>query len=86
MKRVKLLALLFSCTALLASCAKKHKLTPEQRHYQQIFACVDSSINRGRGYADSTNYSGLLAWGESYLLRSYVEMYEATRDRGGQSC
>lgn len=50
----------------------------ELRH---LFDRVDLSINNGRGYSDYTNEEGLLAWGESYVMLAYVEMYRATNNR-----
>lgn len=44
------------------------------------FEKFDFVINRGEGYSQSTNESGALAWGESYLLEAYLDMWEATQD------
>jgi hypothetical protein len=38
---------------------------------------LNASINKGVGYSYSTD-SGILAWGESYILSSYVQMYRDT--------
>jgi hypothetical protein len=40
-------------------------------------ATLNASINRGAGYSAWSD-SGYLAWGESYILSSYVAMYHAT--------
>ena len=40
----------------------------------------DSLLNNGNGYATHMN-SDALAWGESYLLQSYVVMYQSYRDK-----
>ena len=37
--------------------------------------------NDGDWYKDSNNESGTLAWGESYVLMAYVQMYEATGEK-----
>ncbi|MFH1438448.1 MAG: hypothetical protein ABIJ56_22255 [Pseudomonadota bacterium] len=37
--------------------------------------------NDGDWYKDSTNESGTLAWGESYVMMAYVQMVEATGER-----
>jgi hypothetical protein len=44
------------------------------------FAELDRSFNNGAGYSNSTNDDGLLAWGESYLLEAYLDVYEGTGD------
>lgn len=41
---------------------------------------IDNSINRGGGYGNYNNEKGTLAWGESYILESYLDMYSATKD------
>ena len=52
-----------------------------RRELRQTFDRMDAGINGGRGYSEMTNENGDLAWGESYLLLAYMEMYRATRDR-----
>ncbi|HEX3031701.1 MAG TPA: Ig-like domain-containing protein [Bacillota bacterium] len=44
---------------------------------EQLFKSVDT-LNGGNWYKGSNNESSTLAWGESYVLRSYLEMYRAT--------
>lgn len=44
---------------------------------EQLFVKLDTG-NNGNWYKDSNNESGVLAWDESYVMRSYLEMYEAT--------
>jgi len=41
---------------------------------------IDKNINNGEGYSFYLNDQGFLAWGESYILESYIEMYLATND------
>jgi hypothetical protein len=48
--------------------------------YIARFERMDKQINNGRGFSDALNNKGALAWGESYILQSYVEMYRATDD------
>lgn len=44
-----------------------------------LFDRMDLSINGGNGHKTATG--GELAWGESYIMLGYVEMYRATGDR-----
>ena len=44
------------------------------------FIKLDLAINNGEGYSNYTNEVGTLAWAESYLLESYLDMYLATKD------
>lgn len=44
------------------------------------FEEFDLAINKGEGYSKALNNAGTLAWAESYLLDSYIEMYESTGD------
>jgi len=44
------------------------------------FAAFDMALNKGEGYSTVDNAEGKLAWGESYLMESYLVMYEATHD------
>lgn len=44
------------------------------------FEEFDLAINNGNGYSKSFNDAGTLAWAESYLLDSYLEIYESTGD------
>jgi hypothetical protein len=48
--------------------------------YVARFNAMDRRINNGQGYSESLNKNGELAWGESYILMGYVEMYRATDD------
>lgn len=45
-----------------------------------VFDQQDLSINNGDGYKNSQNTDGALSWGESYIMRGYMQMYRATRD------
>jgi hypothetical protein len=45
------------------------------------FTAFDLALNKGEGYSSLDNAEGKLAWGESYLMESYLVMYEATRDK-----
>jgi len=45
------------------------------------FTAFDMALNKGEGYSSSDNAEGKLAWGESYLMESYLVMYEATHDK-----
>lgn len=47
--------------------------------YASLFARLDSQFNGGQGVLDD-NTSGGLAWGQSYLMLSYVRQYKATGD------
>lgn len=49
--------------------------------YAARFDEADRALNDGQGYSALPNDEGWLAWGESYILNGYVEMYRATRDR-----
>ena len=42
----------------------------------------DNSLNNGEGYSNYSifNEDGTLAWGQSYLLNAYIDMYEVTKD------
>jgi len=49
------------------------------RHINRaLFDKLDKSINNGDGY--KTGRGGILAWGESYIMLSYMQMYRATGD------
>ena len=41
---------------------------------------LDLSINNGDGFSLLNNDQGGLAWGESYILMSYLDMFEATKN------
>jgi hypothetical protein len=44
------------------------------------FDTMDQALKKGEGYSSYTNEYGELAWGESYLLEAYLDMFEGTRD------
>ncbi|MCC6442839.1 MAG: hypothetical protein IT210_05205 [Armatimonadetes bacterium] len=44
------------------------------------FDRLDAALNGGKGYSEAAN-GGTLAWGESYILMAYMDMFHATRDR-----
>ncbi|NPV73022.1 MAG: hypothetical protein HPY89_04385 [Pelotomaculum sp.] len=46
---------------------------------RQMFDRLDT-VNNGNWHKDANNDESALAWGESYVLDSYVTMYEATGD------
>jgi len=46
---------------------------------QQLFDKLDTR-NNGNWYKDYNNKDGVLAWDESYVMRAYLEMYEATKN------
>lgn len=41
---------------------------------------IDKNINNGEGYSFYFNDQGFLAWGESYILESYIDMYLTTEN------
>lgn len=41
---------------------------------------LDRSINNGDGYSLLNNDQGMLIWGESYILMSYLDMFEGTKN------
>ena len=45
---------------------------------RQAFDRMDRALNDGNGF--KTSLGGVLAWGESYIMLAYVEMYQATKD------
>src|SRR5215472_761244 len=49
-------------------------------NYRARFDQSDHALNAGRGYSESLNAKGELAWSESYMLMAYVDMYRATQD------
>lgn len=49
--------------------------TPRER-----YDAADMSVNGGNGYKDYNNETATLAWGESYIMMSYVSAYESTGD------
>src|SRR5436309_15305735 len=42
------------------------------------FDRMDERVNGGRGFSESLNGDGELAWGEGYILEGYAEMYRGT--------
>lgn len=44
----------------------------------QRFDLIETGFHNGDGYSLSTNEAGELAWGESYLLEAYINMYQGT--------
>jgi hypothetical protein len=52
----------------------------QAQNYREKFDRSDAAIFGGRGYSESRNPNGELAWNESYLLMAYVDMYRATGD------
>lgn len=45
---------------------------------REAFDRLDRSINNGNGYKSGSGSD--IAWGESYIMLAYVDMYRATRD------
>jgi hypothetical protein len=50
--------------------------------YKTAFDRFDSLLNNGNGYSNYNNFAGTLAWGESYIMMSYMAMYRATNNVG----
>ncbi len=48
--------------------------------FRQTFDTANLALNKGDGYKTSNNYSGTLAWGESYIMMSYAVMFRGTGD------
>src|SRR5579872_2467853 len=55
-------------------------VAPAPEDYTARFDNMDERINNGRGFSESLNGSGTLAWSEGLILQSYAEMYRATGD------
>ncbi len=55
--------------------AHAHAVTSRIRYEE-----ANASINGGDGYKSSNNENATLAWGESYIMMSYMAMYRATGD------
>ena len=49
--------------------------------YIAKFDSMDQTLQEGEGYSNYTNESGALAWGESYILEAYLDMYEGTKEQ-----
>ena len=47
---------------------------------RSIYDSLLYSWNDGSALKDANNLAGNLAWGESYVMESFLEMYEATQD------
>lgn len=45
-----------------------------------VFDQADQLINGGAGYTQYENTAGALSWGEAYIMRAYLRMYQATGD------
>ena len=69
--RIQLAAAVFVCFA----AAEAHAVTSRVRYEE-----ANASINSGDGYKTSNNENATLAWGESYIMMSYMAMYRATGD------
>lgn len=48
--------------------------------YHTAFNRFDQGLNNGMGYSNYNNLNATLAWGESYIMMSYLTMYETTQD------
>ncbi len=48
--------------------------------FKTAFDRFNDLLNNGNGYANYDNLNGSLAWGESYIMMSYMAMYRATND------
>jgi len=48
--------------------------------YHMAFNRFDDALNNGMGYSNYDNLNATLAWGESYIMMSYLSMYSATQD------
>jgi hypothetical protein len=49
--------------------------------FVEHFTSYDRAINDGEGYSKFDNSEGKLAWAQSYLMESYLIMFEATYDK-----
>jgi len=47
---------------------------------RERYDAADYSINEGNGYKEYNNETATLAWGESYIMMSYIAAYEGTLD------
>ncbi|MGI6685257.1 MAG: Ig-like domain-containing protein [Bacillota bacterium] len=70
-----LIALTLIFTSLPFSAAQAVSLS----EVEQLFNRFDTR-NNGNWYKDYNNENGALAWDESYVMRGYLEMYQATKD------
>jgi len=61
-------------------CAHCVDLSGEAREFCINFSQNDSRINNGNGYKNYYNLNGSLAHGETYIMRGYIDMYNATND------
>jgi hypothetical protein len=56
-------------------------LAPDAKDdYASRFDRMDERISNGQGYTATSGNTAGYAWGESYVLMGYAEMYHATRD------
>jgi ubiquinone biosynthesis protein COQ9 len=55
-------------------------LQSSSQNYDEDFDRLDNTLNNGNGYSSSDNLGAALGWHESYIMMSYLKMYEATKD------
>lgn len=81
-KRALALLIVMACVTAFQGCAQigARNRYLSARELAGKFEKVDNARNNGEGYSGYTNEDGYLAWGESYILESYLTMYEATGD------
>lgn len=75
------IAPLLAAWALLVAAGGARAPTEEDpgKPWRERFELIDAEM-KYRGLSDSLNTNGTLAWGQSYILHAYVEMYRATGD------
>ncbi len=71
-QRMKLFALVVGClvSGSLLAATSRHR-----------YEAANASVNGGDGYKTADNTNATLAWGESYIMMSYMVMYRATGER-----
>jgi hypothetical protein len=67
---------LLSLLALLVCATPAHGATSRHR-----YEAANASVNGGDGYKAYDNTNATLAWGESYIMMSYMALYRATGER-----
>jgi hypothetical protein len=75
--KIKVLAVLLAAAVLLVPAAAAPGVSTTLK-FDELDA---AGPNGGDWYKDATNEEGTLAWGESYVMMAYAQMYETTRER-----
>lgn len=78
-RKQKWLYLLIALTLLITSFPFSAAQAVSGSEVEQLFKQFDTR-NNGNWYKDYNNENGALAWDESYVMRGYLEMYQATKD------